>query len=123
MRQFGRAAVFALVLAAGVHPVAAHVIDPEGCATMKEQIRYLTNEGAFIQDAGVKNGVDLLAEAIQVRNATCGTPGDESIPPPNPAVIDPPPDATPVPTPPPAPTPLPVADTQGSFPSPAACLL
>lgn len=114
------AAAFALMLVAGAHPVAAQVIDPEGCATMKEQIRYLTNEGAFIQDAGLKNGVDLLAEAIEVRNATCGTPGDESIPRSN----EPP--ATPVPVPTPvavAPTPMPVADDKSSFPSPAACML
>jgi hypothetical protein len=47
-------AALALLLAAGVHPVAAQVIDPDGCAAMKEQIRYLTNEGAFIQEAGSK---------------------------------------------------------------------
>jgi hypothetical protein len=83
MIALGRvAAALALMLAAGVQPVAAQVIDPEGCATMKDQVRYLTNEGAFIQDAGLKNGVDLLANAIMVRNATCGTLGDESYPPP-----------------------------------------
>jgi hypothetical protein len=87
---------------------------------MKEQVRYLTNEGAFIQDAGLKNGVDLLAEAIMVRNVTCGTTGDDSTPPSS----EPPP--TPVPAPTPvaaAPTPVPVADDKGSFPSPAACML
>jgi hypothetical protein len=114
------AGALALLLVAGVHPVAAQVIDPEGCATMKEQIRYLTNEGAFIQEAGLKNGVDLLAEAIQVRNATCGTPGDDSIPPPS----EPPPTPEPAPT---AvavvPTPVPAADDKSSFPSPAACML
>jgi hypothetical protein len=108
------------MLVAGLQPVAAQAIDPEGCATMKEQIRYLTNEGAFIQDAGLKNGVDLLAESIEVRNATCGTPGDDSIPPPS----DPPPTAVPAPTPVVvAPTPVPVADEKSSFPSPAACML
>lgn len=114
------AAALALMLVAGVQPVAAQVIDPDGCATMKEQIRYLTNEGAIIQDAGLKNGVDLLAEAIEVRNATCGTPGDDSIPPPS----DPPPTQVPVPTSVPvAPTPVPAADDKSTFPSPAACML
>ena len=113
-------AALALLLVAGVHAVAAQVIDPEGCATMKEQIRYLTNEGAIIQEAGLKNGVDLLANAIMVRDATCGTPGDNSVPPSSE------PEPTPVPAPTPVaavPTPVPVADDTGSFPSPAACML
>src|SRR5690348_11009988 len=38
------AAALALLLVVGVQPVAAQAIDPDGCATMKEQIRYLTNE-------------------------------------------------------------------------------
>jgi hypothetical protein len=114
------AGALALLLVAGAHPVAAQDIDPEGCATMKEQIRYLTNEGAFIQEAGLKNGVDLLAEAIQVRNVTCGTPGDDSTPPSS----EPPPTPVPAPTPVAAvPTPVPVDDDKGSFPSPAACML
>jgi hypothetical protein len=100
--------------------VAAQAIDPDGCATMQDQIRYLTHEGAFIQEAGLKNGVDLLAEAIEVRNVTCGTPGDDSIPPSS----DPPPTPVPVPTPVvAAPTPVPVADDNSAFPSPAACML
>jgi hypothetical protein len=109
-----------MLMVAGVRPVAAQAIDPDGCATMKEQIRYLTNEGAFVQEAGLKNGVDVLAESIQVRNVTCGTPGDDSIPPSS----GPPPTPVPVPTPVAvAPTPVPVADDKSSFPSPAACML
>jgi hypothetical protein len=58
------AAALAFVLAAGVHPVAAQEVSPEACSDIKEQIRYLVNEGAFIQDAGLKEGVDLLANSI-----------------------------------------------------------
>lgn len=121
MIGIGRAAAaLALLLVAGVHPVAAQVVDPEGCATMKEQVRYLTNEGAFIQEAGLKNGLDLLANAILVRDATCGTPGDNSTPPSS----EPPPTPIPAPTPAAAmPTPMPVADDKSTFPSPAACML
>ena len=108
------------MLVAGVQPVAAQVVDPRGCADSKELVRYLVNEGAFIQEAGLKNGVDSLANANMVRNATCGTPGDDSIPRPS----EPPPTPEPVPT---AvavvPTPVPVADDKSSFPSPAACML
>jgi hypothetical protein len=122
MIAIGRAAaVLALMLAAGVHPVAAQEVSPQACADIKEQIRYLVNEGAFIQDAGLKNGVDLLANAIMVRNAACGTPGDESVPPP--ATGEPAPTPASAPTPAPVPTPMPVADDNGSFPSPAACML
>ena len=113
-------ATLALLLAAGAHPAAAQVIDPEGCADSKELVRYLVNEGAFVQEASLKNGVDLLANSIMVRNATCGTPGDDTMP----SSSEPPP--TPVPAPTPvavAPTPLPVADDNSSFPSPAACML
>ena len=108
------------MLVAGVQPVAAQVVDPRGCADSKELVRYLVNEGAFIQEAGLKNGVDSLANANMVRNATCGTPGDDSIPRPS----EPPPTPEPVPT---AvavvPTPVPVADDKSAFPSPAACML
>jgi len=114
------AAVLGLLLVAGAQPVAAQVVDPDGCAAMKEQIRYLTNEGTVIQEAGLKNGVDLLTNAIMVRNATCGTPGDESIPPSS----EPPSKPVPAPTPVAAvPTPVPAADDKASFPSPAACML
>ncbi|MGI9146296.1 MAG: hypothetical protein ACR2IK_07105 [Chloroflexota bacterium] len=103
MFAIGRAvAALTLLLAAGVQPVGAQEVAPQACADIKEQIRYLTNEGTFIQDAGQKNGVDLLANAIMVHNAACGTGGDESIPPPEPA--DSPP------TPGPAPTPRPTPD-------------
>jgi hypothetical protein len=121
MIALGRvAAALALMLAAGVHPVAAQVVDPEGCATMKDQVRYLTNEGAFIQDAGLKNGVDLLANAIMVRNATCGTLGDESYPPP--VASEPPPTPVPAPTPVPV-APTPMAGTENSATRRDACLL
>jgi len=59
------------MLAAGVRPLAAQEVSPEACAGSKEQIRYLVNEGAFIQEASLKNGVDLLANAILLRNAAC----------------------------------------------------
>src|SRR4029077_2250011 len=82
MLAVGRlAATVALLLAAGVRPVAAQEVSPEACADMEEQIRYLVNEGAFVQNAGLKEGVDLLANSILVRNAACGTPGDDSVPP------------------------------------------
>jgi hypothetical protein len=109
------------MLAAGVHPVAAQEVSPEACAGMKEQIRYLVNEGAFIRDAGLKEGVDLLANAILGRNAACGTPGDDSFPAPTPV-------GEPPPTPVPAPTPVfravdPIGDTDNSATRKDACLL
>jgi hypothetical protein len=121
MIAIGRAAAaLALMLVAGVHPVAAQEVSPQACADIKENIRYLVNEGAFIQEASLKNGVDLLAGSILVRNAACGTPGDDSIP----LSSEPPPTSVPVPTPVAAvPTPMPVADDKSSFPSPAACML
>src|SRR4051794_31951478 len=90
------AAILGVVLAAGVHPVAAQEVSPQACADIKDQIRYLVNEGAFVQEAGLKNGVDLLANAIKLRNAACSTPGDESVPTPT--------TSEPAPTPMPAPT-------------------
>jgi hypothetical protein len=42
------AAVLALMLAAGVQPVAAQEVSPQACADIKEQIRYLVNEGAWL---------------------------------------------------------------------------
>lgn len=90
---------------------------------MKEQIRYLVNEGAFIRDAGLKEGVDLLANSILVRNAACGTPDDDSVP-----AAAPPAAAEPPPTPVPAPTPVfrpadPIGDTDNSATRRDACLL
>jgi hypothetical protein len=103
-----------------VTPAVAQEVAPQACADAKEQIRYLVNEGAFIQDASLKNGVNLLGNAIMLRNAACGTPGDESIP----LSSETPPTPAPAPTPVMAvPTPVPVADDKSSFPSPAACLL
>ena len=90
------AAGLALLLALNVHPAAAQEVSPEACADIKEQIRYCVNEGAFVQDAGVQEGVDLLANAKLVRNAACGTPGDDSSPS-APSVPEPAP--TPAPTP------------------------
>jgi hypothetical protein len=122
MNLLKRAVVLALLLAASVHPVAAQDVAPQSCADAKELIRYLTNEGAFIQDAGLKNGLDLLAEGIEVRNAACGTPGDPSVPPSELPPAEPP--ATPVP----APTPVfraadPIPDTENSATRRDACLL
>ncbi len=79
-----------------MHPVAAQEVSPEGCADAKELIRYLLNEGAFVQDAGLKEGVDLLANDKLLRNAVCGTPGDDSLP--APAAPEPPPTPVPAPT-------------------------
>src|SRR5436853_4538 len=62
-------AACALVMVAGVHPVAAQVVSEEACTDAKELIRYLVNEGAIIQESGLKEGVDSLANAILVRNA------------------------------------------------------
>lgn len=90
---------------------------------MQEQIRYLVNEGAFIQESGLKEGVDLLANSILVRNAACGTPGDDSVPP---TVVasapEVPPTPVPVPTPVVAPTPA-AADDDNSATRRDACLL
>jgi hypothetical protein len=121
MAGVGRAvAVAALVLAAGAHPVAAQVVSEEACTEAKELIRYLVNEGAFIQEAGLKEGVDGLANAIGVRNAACGTPGDDSSP--TPVPVEPPPTPVPVPTPVAARlTPMP--DTENSATRRDACLL
>jgi hypothetical protein len=123
MLAIGRAAaVLAVVLAASVHPVAAQEVSPEACADAKEQIRYLVNEGAFIRDAGLKEGVDLLANAILLRNAACGTPGDDSSPAPTPPMGEPPP--TPVPAPTPVFRPVdPIGDTDNSATRRDACLL
>jgi hypothetical protein len=66
----GRIAVaLALVLMAGVQPAAAQEASPQACADVKEQIHYLVNEGAVVQEAGIKEGVDLLANSILLRNA------------------------------------------------------
>jgi hypothetical protein len=113
--------VLALVLAAGVQPVAAQVVSEEACTEAKELIRYLTNEGAFVQEASMKYGLDQLANAITLRNAACGTPGDESVPPPTPLEAPPP-------TPAPSPTavfakPTPMAETENSATRRDACLL
>jgi hypothetical protein len=116
------AAALALMLAAGVHPVAAQEVSPQACADIKEQIRYLVSEGAFVQDAGLKNGLDLLANAILVRNAACGTPGDDSVPAPTPPTPEPAP--TPVPDPTPVFRPVdPIAETDNSATRRDACLL
>ena len=120
----GRAAIaLALLLAVGIQPVAAQVVDQQACSEMQEQMRYLVNEGAFIQEAGLKNGVDLLANAKVARNAACGTPSDDSSPPPAA-----PPLAQPQPAPAPAPTPVfrpvdPIPDTDNSATRRDACLL
>jgi hypothetical protein len=76
----GVVAAVGLVLAAGGRPVAAQMVSEEACTDANELIRYLVNEGAIIQVSGLKEGVDSLANAILVRNAACGTPGDDSSP-------------------------------------------
>jgi hypothetical protein len=116
------AATLVLLLAVGVPRVGAQVVDEQGCSDVKEQIRYLVSEGAFIQDAGLKNGVDLLANAKMLRDAVCGTPGDDSSPAPAPPITEPPP--TPAPAPTPAFRPVdPIADTDNSATRRDACLL
>jgi hypothetical protein len=105
-----RAAALGLMLAAGVRPVAAQEVSPQACAGSKEQIRYLVNEGAFIQEASLKNGVDLLANAILLRNAACGTAGDDSSPTPVPGEAPP----TPMPAPTPVATPAAVVADDGN---------
>jgi hypothetical protein len=122
MNILSRATVLALLLSAGVHPAAAQEVSPQACAEITENIRYLTNEGAFIQDAGLKNGVDVLAGSILVRNAACGTPGDDSVPAAATAVDEP------QPTPLPEPTPVfrpadPIPETDNSATRRDACLL
>jgi hypothetical protein len=121
MIAIGRAvAALTLMLAAGVHPVAAQVVSQEACDGAKEMIQYLVNEGALIQDVGVtQEHVDLLANYKMLRNAACGTPGDDSSPPPVPT---PEPAPTPVPTPARA-APTPVADDANSATRRDACLL
>ena len=104
------------------HPVAAQVVAPEACADAKELIRYLTNEGAFIQAAGLTEGIDSLANAIRVRNAACGTPDDQSVPPSAPPPAEPPPTAVPAPTPVFRPA-DPIPDTDNSATRRDACLL
>ena len=89
-------AALALLLAAGVHPAAAQEAAPQACADANEQIRYLVNEGAFVQEAGLKEGVDVLAETIMVRNAACSTPGDDSLPTAAPPETEAPPTPAPV---------------------------
>jgi hypothetical protein len=118
-------AALALVLVAAVHPVAAQEVAPQACADIKEQIRYLVDEGAFVQEAGLKEGLDLLANSIMVRNAACGTPGDDSLPaaaPPAPPAPEAPPTPAPVPTAVAAPA-TPAADDDNSATRRDACLL
>jgi hypothetical protein len=87
------------------HPVAAQVVDPQGGDDAKDMVASLVGAGGFVQDAGLKEGVDLLANSEKLRNAVCGTPGDESNGPASPAVIDPSVAGLPVVIPPPKPTP------------------
>jgi len=101
-------------------PAAAQAVDPQGCSDSKDLVAYLVGPGADEEAQGLKSGVDVLANAKLVRNATCGTPGDDSVPTPVPSDLPP----TPGPTPtsvvlPVAPTPEP----QTTAPSPAACML
>jgi hypothetical protein len=104
---------------AGVQPAAAQQASPQACADVKEQIRYLVNEGAFVQEAGLKQGVDLLANSILLRNAACSTPGDDAVPTPVPDEIPP----TPVPASTIVPRVAPTPDPLSTAPSPAACML
>jgi hypothetical protein len=91
------AAAVALMLAAGVHPVAAQAVDPQGCSDSKDLVAYLEGPGAVEADEGRKIGVDVLANARMLRNMTCGTPGDDSSP--TPVPNEPPPTPVPAPTP------------------------
>jgi hypothetical protein len=96
MVVFGKAAtVCALMLALGVHPVAAQVVDPQGCADSKDLVAYLEGPGAVEADEGRKDGVDVLANARTLRDTLCGTVGDD----PTPLAAPDAPAATPVPAP------------------------
>jgi hypothetical protein len=121
IRQLCSAVVFVLSVGTSAQSVAAQVVDAQACSDIKEQVAYLVGPGDFVQQAGLDEGVNLLANAKTLRNAVCGTPGDESNGPPNQVPIAPPPVV--VVTPAVKATPVPVADDPGSFPNPAACLL
>ena len=58
-------------------------------STRSPQIRWPRRWSTPRAVPGLKEGVDLLANFEKLRNAVCGTPGDESNGPPSPAVIDP----------------------------------
>jgi hypothetical protein len=130
MFAIGRAvAVVVFVMATGARPVAAQVVDAKACADMQQQVAYLLGEGDFVQQAGLKEGVDLLAGAKITRDAACGTVGDDTQPndpspgPPNPARSDPAPADAPVVVPPISPPPA--ADPDDGNPSTRkdACVL
>ncbi len=92
---FGPTAVaLVLMLAVGVHPAAAQVVDPQGCSDSNDLVAYLVGPGADEEAQGLKSGVDVLANAKLVRNATCGTPDDDSSA--SAAPIDPPSAQSPV---------------------------
>lgn len=67
------AGALALLLVVGVHPAFAQVVDPQLCADAQQQVDYLLGEGAFVETEGLRNGVDVLANDIVLRDAVCGT--------------------------------------------------
>jgi hypothetical protein len=75
------AAALVLMLGVSVHPAVAQVVDPQGCSDSKDMVAYLVGPGADEEAMGLASGVgSLLANAKLLRNATCGTPGDDSPP-------------------------------------------
>src|ERR1700694_2191246 len=88
-----------VALSASALPVAAQVIEPQACADSKDMRKYLI-ENPTIQDAGIKEGVDLIKQYDTLISLTCG----EAPPTPEPSVDVPAP-----PTPPPAAPPTPPA--------------
>ena len=97
----------ALALACNASVVAAQAYDADSCDAARQEIAYLTGVGDFVQQAGLHEGVDVLAEYQTLADVYC----DPSIPPPNdaqggpnpargdPPAAGPPPDATPAPAP------------------------
>ena len=119
------AAVAALVLAATAPGVAAQAFDPDSCSAAREQVTYLTGVGDFVQQAGLHEGIDLLAENQQLVDLFCDpaipVPNDPAAAPPNPAQSDP---AATAPTAVVAPaTPPAAADDDNSLTRRDACVL
>jgi hypothetical protein len=69
-----------LLMALSVHPVMAQAVDPQLCVDAQQQVDYLQGDGAFVETEGLRNGVDVLANDIILRDAVCTTSGDASPP-------------------------------------------
>lgn len=120
-------AIAGFVLTANAHVVMAQAYDPDACDAARQEIAYLTGEGDFVQEAGLHNGVDVLAEYKQLADLFCDPALPSTSNPaagqPNPARSDPPAtDASPEATPVAAPTAAP-ADDDNSLTRRDACVL